>query len=158
MPDDEGVGDPTEAPGTSRFPRPVPAPPISAGRQGGASSFNDEDATELSKSRMLYVEVASFVLIISVVVHGSDDGWDGLTWYALCVGLVSLICCLLLRLADSVKPGSLNETISRNTDPRLRSQVSALDLVTSLLLFWWTVGAFFITFRGPFYVTSNGVS
>lgn len=154
---EEGLGNPTEAPPrTSSFPDPVPPPPISAGRRGQIWSAGDNDKSGLSGQQLLFVELASFILTISAIAYGSANAWYALVWYALSVGLVSLLCCLSLRIAEGAKPGSLSAVVVYNSDPRLRNKISVLDLVSSVLFFWWGFGAFFLTFKGPFINTSNG--
>lgn len=87
-----------------------------------------------------YVELSSLVLMFSCIPE-FQKGTTGTLIYAIIVAVFSLAACLGIQTGEYMKPGFLEKNEK---------------MVSLALLLWWAVGAWVITFRGPFTVTSNG--
>ncbi|KAL7521919.1 hypothetical protein ACHAWX_006611 [Stephanocyclus meneghinianus] len=87
-----------------------------------------------------FVELCSLVLMFACIGEFQTDS-DGLSIYAIIVACFSLAACLAIQTGEYINPGTLDKHEK---------------IVSLLLLLWWAVGAWVITFKGPFPTTSNG--
>lgn len=87
-----------------------------------------------------YVELSSLVLMFACIGEFQKQN-NGFLIYATIVSVISLAACLAIQTGEYMTPGFLEQNEKK---------------VSLGLLLWWAVGAWVITFRGPFPITSNG--
>ncbi|KAL7510968.1 hypothetical protein ACHAXN_007875 [Cyclotella atomus] len=121
----------------------VDTPPASGGT-GGLTTTSEVVASTKAwfneAKGFAYVELCSLVLMFSCIGEFQKYS-DGLLIYAIIVAVFSLAACLGIQTGEYMQPGFLDKNEK---------------MVSLGLLLWWAVGAWVITFRGPFTVTSNG--
>jgi hypothetical protein len=117
------------------------APAAAAGGQTTPSEIVTETKAWFNEAKgFAYVELCSLVLMFACIGEFMNYT-SGFLIYAIIVAVISLAACLGVQTMEYMHPGFLDENEKK---------------VSLALLVWWAVGAWVITFRGPFTVTSNG--
>eukprot|EP00956_Cyclotella_meneghiniana_P002208 scaffold2482_cov50-Cyclotella_meneghiniana.AAC.4 len=120
--------------------KPAPSSPTAGGLTTPTEVVAASKAWFAEAKGFAYVELCSLVLMFSCIAD-FQNGTNGLLIYAIIVAVFSLAACLGIQTAEYMKPGFLEKNEK---------------MVSLAMLLWWAVGAWVITFRGPFTVTSNG--
>jgi len=111
------------------------------------------------QSAIVYLTVASVVLLIAAVQHSDRTGWwhngghDNRTTYSFIVAIVSLLISGVIFLLSIAKADS-------RIDHKLFSMPKLGDctlrmLIAAFLVIWWAVAAAILTFVGPFVFLGN---
>jgi len=74
--------------------------------------------------------------------------------YSLCVALVSLLLCFVIRCIERCRPGTIVAPRSFGKFPDRGCTVE--KLLAGINAFWWLMGTCIMTFKGPYVDASNG--
>jgi len=90
------------------------------------------------------------VLILDYVMSGGRGGYYA---YSLAVAIVAIVLALVAVGLYSGKDDVYNRELF---DGRGTGSITVAYLLTKFLVLWWSIGAFVLTFNGPYQFTSNG--